>query len=285
LSVRDLSGEVIVLKKYKILFVGCGNMGEAILRGIITSGYIESKDIVFYELDKKRIKYIEKTYAVKSVKNIGEGIHYSEYILLCVKPQNIKQVLKDIRKYFDKDINPLISIAAGISTGFIERSLGCKCSVMRVMPNAPALFNRGMTAISSGKYSSKNDQQFTRDLMNQIGECIIIDEGLQNIATAISGSGPAYFFLFCKYIIETAVKNGIPEDDARTLVNETMIGSGIMIGKSGLEVDKLISRVASPGGTTEKALKVLTKKCFENIISRAIGEAVKRSIELEGELR
>jgi len=259
-------------------------MGEAILKGIITSGYMESKDIAFYELDKDRIDYIEKTYAVESVKNIGEGIRYSEYLLLAVKPQNIKQVLAEIRKYFDKDINSLISIAAGVSTGFIEKSLDCGCSVMRVMPNAPALFNKGMATISSGQYSSEKDRQFTADLMDQVGECIMIDEELQNISTAINGSGPAYFFLFCKYMIEAAVKNRIPEDDARTLVTETMIGSGIMMSRSSLEMDKLISRVASPGGTTEKALQVFSDGSLGNIISRAISNAAKRSVELEDEL-
>jgi len=272
------------LKKYRIIFIGCGNMGEAILKGIITSGHIESKDITFYELDKNRIKYIEKTYAIESVKNIDEGIRFSEYVLLAVKPQNIKQVLAEIGKYFDKDINSLISIAAGVSTGFIEESLDCKCSVMRVMPNAPALFNRGMATISSGQYSSKKDQQFTADLMDQVGECIMIDEELQNISTAINGSGPAYFFLFCKYMIEAAVKNGIQEDDARKLVTETMIGSGIMISRSSLEMDELISRVASPGGTTEKALQVFSDESMGDIMSRAIGNAVKRSVELEDEL-
>jgi len=258
-------------------------MGEAILTGIITSGYIESKDIAFYELDKNRINHIEKTYAVKCVKNIGEGVRYSEYLLLAVKPQNIKQVLAEIRKYFDKDINSLISIAAGVSTGFIEKSLDCKCSVMRVMPNAPALFNRGMATISSGQYSSKKDQQFATDIMEQVGEYIMIDEKLQNISTAINGSGPAYFFLFCKYMIEAAVKNGIPEDDARTLVTETMIGSGIMMSRSSLEIDKLISMVASPGGTTEKALRVFSDESMGDIISRAIDNAAKRSVELEDE--
>ncbi len=259
-------------------------MGEAILKGIITSGYIESKDIAFYELDKKRINHIEKTYAIESVKNIGEGIRFSKYVLLAVKPQNIKQVLAEIGEYFDKDINSLISIAAGVSTGFIEKSLDCECSVMRVMPNAPALFSRGMATIRSGQYSSEKDKQFTTDLMHKVGECIMIDEKLQNISTAINGSGPAYFFLFCKYMIEAAVKNGIQEDDARKLVTGTMIGSGIMARRSSLEMDKLISRVASPGGTTEKALQVFSDESMGDIISRAIGSAVKRSVELKDEL-
>jgi pyrroline-5-carboxylate reductase len=272
------------LKRYKIIFIGCGNMGEAILKGIIDSGYLENKKIAFYELDKKRIKYIEKTYTVESIKDLSEGVRDSEYILLAVKPQNIKKVLMEMRKYFNKETNSLISIAAGISTGSIEKILDCKCSVIRVMPNAPALFNKGMAAISSGRYAKEKDELFTTGLMNQVGECIIINEELQNISTAISGSGPAYFFLFCKYMIEEAVKNGISEDDARKLVTETMIGSGIMIKISGLGMDELISRVASPGGTTEKALQVFSDRSLGNIISQAIGDAAKRSVELEREI-
>jgi pyrroline-5-carboxylate reductase len=259
-------------------------MGEAILKGTINSGYIESNNIAFYELDKKRIKYIKETYAIESVKDLGEGICDSEYILLAVKPQNVKKVLIEIKKYFNKELNSLISVAAGVSTGYIEETLDCECSVMRVMPNAPALFNKGMATISSGRYSSEKDEQFTADLMSQVGEYIIIGEELQNTSTAISGSGPAYFFLFCKYMIEAAVKNGISEDDARKLVSETMIGSGIMMSRSGLGIDELISRVASPGGTTEKALKVFSDKSLGNIISLAVRDAVKRSVELEGKL-
>jgi pyrroline-5-carboxylate reductase len=141
-----------------------------------------------------------------------------------------------------------------------------------------------MATISSGQYSSEKDQQFTAGLMGKVGECIMIDEELQNISTAINGSGPAYFFLFCKYMIEAAVKNGMQEDDARKLVTGTMIGSGIMARRSSLEMDKLISRVASPGGTTEKALQVFSDESMGDIISRAIGSAVKRSVELEDEL-
>ncbi|MFC2144891.1 pyrroline-5-carboxylate reductase [Actinomycetota bacterium] len=273
------------MKRYKIIFIGCGNMGEAILKGLINSGHMESKNLAFYETDKKRIKYIKETYAVESIKNLSEGIRDAEYILLAVKPQNIKKVLKGIRKYFNKDVNSLISIAAGVSTGFIEKTLDCECSVMRVMPNAPALFNRGMATISSGRYSSEKDLQFTADLMGHVGECMIIEEELQNISTAINGSGPAYFFLFCKHMMEAAVKNGVSEDDARKLVTETMIGSGIMINGSGLGMDELISRVASPGGTTEKALQVFSDKSLGNIVSSAIRDAAKRSVELEGGLK
>ncbi len=272
------------MKRYKVTFIGCGNMGEAILKGITASGFIGNKSITFYEVDKKRSEYIKNTYGIDMAGSISESARNSEYILLAVKPQNIKKVLMELKKCFKQDINSVISIVAGISTDFIEKSLGGQSSVIRVMPNAPALFNSGMATISSGRYSSERDRQFTEELIKQTGKYIIIDGDLQNISTAINGSGPAYFFLFCKYIIEAAVKNGISEDIARRLVTETMIGSGIMMNGSDLEMDELISKVASPGGTTEKALQVFASRCLGDIVIEAVEDAAKRAKELEENL-
>lgn len=259
-------------------------MGEALLRSIIDSGFIKNKDIAFFEADKERSKYIENTYEIDRTGSISESARDSEYVLIAVKPQNIIQVLAELKKSFNAEINSVISIAAGISTDFIERSLDCNSHVMRIMPNAPAFFNSGMATISCGRYSSEEDLQFTVELMKQTGKYIIIDEDLQNISTAINGSGPAYFFLFCKYMMEIAVKNGISEDIARKLVTETMIGSGKMINGSGLGMDELIYKVASPGGTTERALQVFSSKCLGDIIMEAIEDAAKRAKELEEDL-
>ncbi len=190
----------------------------------------------------------------------------------------------ELKKCFKQDTNSVISIAAGISTDFIEKSLGGQSSVIRIMPNAPALFNSGMATISSGRYSRESNRKFTEELINQTGKYIVIDEDLQNTATAINGSGPAYFFLFCKYIIEAAVKNGLSEGTARRLVTETMIGSGIMMNGSDLEMDELISKVASPGGTTEKALQVFANRCLGDIVIEAVEDAAKRAKELEENL-
>jgi pyrroline-5-carboxylate reductase len=152
------------------------------------------------------------------------------------------------------------------------------------MPNTPALYNKGMITISPGKYAGRQDLEFVTCLMDKVGSSIVMGEDLQHISTAINGSGPAYFFLFCKALSEAAVKNGLDRDTAKILSADTMIGAGEMIKRSGMDLEELISRVASPGGTTERALLTFRKRNFEKIIAEAVENALKRSMELEREI-
>ena len=153
------------------------------------------------------------------------------------------------------------------------------------MPNAPALYKKGMAAISSGKFVKNKDLKFAEGLIDNIGDYVIVEEKFQNIATALSGSGPAYFFLFCKYMIDAGIKNGLDEDIARQMVINTMIGAGITLMNSKTNIDGLIKMVASPGGTTEKALEEFYKKDLKNIIYRAVEKAIKRAHDLSGVLK
>ncbi len=255
-------------------------MGEALLKGILESSFLSSEQVTFYEKFASRRDYIAKTYGITPIGDICSSVKDSKYLLVAVKPQNIKQVIGEIGEFFRKDFNNIISIAAGISTEFYEKNLGEGTSVMRVMPNAPALYKKGIAAISRGKYADDADQEFTVELMRKIGDTILIREDLQDISTAINGSGPAYFFLFCKALIESATANGLGKKAAKKLVIETMIGAGIMLKRSGLEIDELISKVASPGGTTEQALKSFKKSGLDDIVENAVGDAVRRSKEL-----
>jgi pyrroline-5-carboxylate reductase len=141
-----------------------------------------------------------------------------------------------------------------------------------------------MITISPGKNAERNDLDFVKDLMDKIGSSIVIEEDLQHISTAINGSGPAYFFLFCKALVEAAVNNGLDPDTARKLAADTMIGSGEMIKRSRLDLEELISSVASPGGTTEKALMTFGSRKFGKIVTEAVENALKRSMELEREM-
>lgn len=263
-----------------ITFIGCGNMGEAILKGILESSFLNTAQVVFYEKDALRRDYIAKTYGISASVDICSSVKGSKYLLIAVKPQNIKHIIDEIGRCFRKDINAIISIAAGISTQFYENNLGEGASIMRVMPNAPALYKKGMATISRGKYADNEVKDFTVDLMGKIGETILIDEDLQNISTAINGSGPAYFFLFCKALIGAAIMDGLDEKAAKKLVIETMIGAGDMMKRSDSEIDELISKVASPGGTTEQALKSFNNSRLNDIVGDAVRDAVRRSIEL-----
>jgi pyrroline-5-carboxylate reductase len=255
-------------------------MGEAILKGILESSFLNAGQVAFYEKSASRRDYIEKTYGIVSAEDICSSVKDSKYLLMAVKPQNIKYVINDINDCFIKGSNSIISIAAGIDTEFYEKNLGAGTSVIRIMPNTPAIYKKGISTISRGKYASLEDQDFAISLMEKIGDCILIEEKLQDISTAINGSGPAYFFLFCRALIETAAANGLDMQIAKKLVIGTMMGSGIIMERSGLEIDELISKVASPGGTTEKALETFEDAGLEDIVKNAVESALKRSKEL-----
>ncbi len=255
-------------------------MGEAILKGVLDSAFLAPEEIIFFDINKNRREVIEQTYQILPAEGIDEVIIKAKVILIAVKPQDINIILEKIKKKFDSNKNTVISIVAGITTHFIEKRLPSSASIIRVMPNAPALYKKGMAAISSGKFVKNKDLKFAEGLIDNIGDYVIVEEKFQNIATALSGSGPAYFFLFCKYMIDAGIKNGLDEDIARQMVINTMIGAGITLMNSKTNIDGLIKMVASPGGTTEKALEEFYKKDLKNIIYRAVEKAIKRAHDL-----
>jgi pyrroline-5-carboxylate reductase len=272
------------LKEKKISFIGCGNMGEAILKGLLESSFLKSTEVGFFEKDTARMEFIRNNYHIEGAEDICIAVENSKYLLIAVKPQNIAPLMKELKKCFNPGKNCIISIIAGISTSYFEKNLGIGASVIRVMPNTPALYNKGMVTISPGKKAGRQELDFVNGLMEKIGSSIIIKEDLQHISTAINGSGPAYFFLFCKALMEAAVNNGLDPDTARKLAAETMIGAGEMVKRSEMDLDELISRVASPGGTTEKALMTFGHRKLEQIVGEAVENALKRSMELEKEM-
>lgn len=268
--------------KYKLGIIGCGNMGEALLAGILSQGKIKEKEIIVYDQKEDRNLYMEKNYRLIAAKSIQEILKSSEYVLLAVKPQNIEELLKKVKEFIGN--NKFISIIAGIPTYYIENKIEGKVPVIRVMPNTPALVNKGVFAISKGKYATRKELNFTVSLLSGMGEIVEIEEKFQNLVTALSGSGPAYFFLLCKCIIEAGIKSGIDPEIAKKLVIGTMEGSAEILKRKGGDISKLIDMVTSPGGTTEKALEIFYKAGFEKIVIDAIDSAFKRAGELENML-
>ena len=260
-------------------------MGEAILKGVLDSGFLDPEEIIFFDASKNRSESIRQAHKISRAESIDEIIKKAGFVLIAVKPQDINIVLEGMKKSFDNKKNTVISIAAGITTGFIEERLQPPASVIRVMPNTAALYKKGMAAISRGRFVKNGDLEFTGGLISSIGDYVIVEEKFQNAVTALSGSGPAYFFLFCKYMIEAGVKNGLDEDIAKQLVVNTMIGAGITLKNSKTGIDGLIKMVASPGGTTEKALEEFYGKDLEGTIHHAVEKAIKRAKHLSDHLK
>lgn len=256
-------------------------MGKAILSGVVNSRFLSPVEIIASDLNKDLEKVITSSFGIIWGKSNYDVVKNSKYILIAVKPQSLNDVLGEIKGALNKD-NVIISIVAGIPTYYIQKRLDLAVGVVRVMPNAPSLLGKGMSAITKGDYVSEKDFDFIVNLVKSIGECVIVDEKYQNVATALSGSGPAYFFMLCKHLINAGITEGLPSDVARKLVVETLVGSAEMMKNYEGDVDKLIKMVASPGGTTEAALSKFYKRKIDRIILEAVKSATKRAEELQG---
>ena len=267
-------------KKFILGIIGLGNMGGALLSGIASSGLLKKEKIAVFDIANEKSKKYEADLKVKALDDLKELIINSKYILIAIKPQNLHDIMPLFKKYCDTNNNVVISIAAGIPTSYFERNIG-NIPVLRIMPNTPALYGKGVFAVSGGKFAADEHIEFVESLMSSAGIVVLLDEKLQNLTTVISGSGPAYFFLFCSFMINFAVLNGLDDKTAKEMVINTMIGAGEVLKKTDKTIDALIKSVASPGGTTEKALNIFSENNLENIFNEALGSALARSVEME----
>lgn len=264
------------MKKNIIGIIGGGNMGEALVKGLVEKKLFVSKSIFICEADIKRAQILKDKYRVV-IENLDTVIAKSSTVILAVKPQDMENILSQIKNY-----NKLfISIAAGLTTKFFEAKLGGKARVVRAMPNMPALIGEGMTAICKGRYATLTDLNEAGRIVDAVGGAIKIQEQYMDAITAVSGSGPAYVFLFVEAWIDAAKVLGLDDLEARNLVYETLLGSANLLNKTGISAGELRARVTSKGGTTEAAMKVFFKgNAFGKLMKDALVAAKKRAKEL-----
>ena len=257
----------------KITVIGGGNMGEAIIGGIR-----KNYSVTVCEKDKSRQDHLRQTYKV----NTGEiktSVPGSDVIILAVKPQDIEEVLKEISPGSGPKIL-VISIAAGITTAFIEKHLPEKTRVIRTMPNMPAMIGQGITAVARGKHAKQSDQDLASAIFDHLGKTVAVGEDQLDMITAVSGSGPAYVFLLIETMIKAARSMGLNEELAKQLVRSTFLGSVNLLEMKKEDAASLRSKVTSKGGTTEAAIEVFMKSNIEAIFAQALEAAKKRAAEL-----
>ncbi len=261
--------------------IGCGNMGEAILKGLIAGG-AAAGSISVSEPAAARRRQLKTRYGVAvSAGNVSaaKGAHT---IIIAVKPNVVPQVLTDLKPLVTKDNPLLISIAAGVSTAKILESAGEKARVVRVMPNTPALVGEGMTVLCSGGTATGKDIKQAEELFGSVGQVLVMEERLMDAVTGLSGSGPAYVFLMIEALADGGVKNGIPRDQALTLARQTVLGAARLAVATGEHPGVLKDRVTSPGGTTIAGITALERGRFRASLIDAVTSAAERSEELGG---
>ncbi len=255
-------------------FIGTGKMGSALLKSINATGLSES--ITASDNNTESLSIIEKL-GVKTTQDNNEVVTNSDIIFLCVKPQHIGDVLDGIKESTTSN-HIIISIAAGIKINFIESKTNAK--VVRVMPNTPCLVGEMAAGYSFGSKITDEDAKFIDKLLNSAGNAFKVDEEKLDAVTALSGSGPAFFAEFIGSIAKAAEDEGLDSDIAFKLACQTAKGTGKLLIEKNSAPDELIKMVASPGGTTEKGLEVLSKHDFKKILTETIKATAERSREL-----
>ena len=263
----------------KIAFIGAGNIGEALIRGIIADGLYPRDAIIAADPDERRRDEITRQLRIKVTVDNREAVHAADLVLLAVKPQILAPVLDEISGNLTED-HLLISILAGVSTRRLEERLAKKVPVVRVMPNTPALVRAGIAAICGGRYAGPDDLKAVESIMSAVGDVLKVPEELIDAITAVSGSGPAYIFLFTEALARAGEKLGLPREQADLLARKTVTGAGRLLEETDRSPGELRKNVTSPGGTTEAALRTFARLGFEEIMEEAVLAARDRAREL-----
>jgi pyrroline-5-carboxylate reductase len=268
-----------MLKGGKIAIIGGGKMGSIIARGLITQKMAAPKNIIISDIDARRLDVLRKSLKTGISHDNLKAVKGVDIIILAVKPQNMAATLQEIRSAVTKS-KILISIAAGITTKFIESNLVKGIRVVRVMPNTPALVGEGAAAVAAGRYAKAADVKLARSIFNAVGISVEVKEKLMDAVTGLSGSGPAYFFLIIEALIEAGLKTGLSRTLAKKLATQTMLGAARLCIESDKEPAQLREMVTSPNGTTFAGLKVMEKRKIRDTIIATVKAATNRSKEL-----
>jgi pyrroline-5-carboxylate reductase len=267
----------------KLGFIGGGNMAEALAHGLIQHKVFKPADIIMSDVAPERRRKLARSLKVAATGDNKEVLRDSAAVLLAVKPQTIDNVMSDLAGELAKSKKSklFISIAAGITIERLTRGLGKRARVIRVMPNAPAMVGHGMAALVRARGATPADEKFALKIFNAVGDAVALkDEKLLDVVTALSGSGPAYVYLFAKAMADAAVSENIPRELAIRMTLKTIRGAEHLMRESKREVADLIRAVASPGGTTEAALRRFAEHGFSDIVASALHAASDRSREL-----
>jgi pyrroline-5-carboxylate reductase len=266
--------------KKKIGFIGGGQMGEALVKGLLKAGLYDKQSIFVAEPNAAKRELLETAYGIATSETVDFVWQASDTVILAVKPQTMAEVLASAKKCL-RDTHLIITIAAGLPISTYEKLLGGdRRKIIRVMPNTPALILEGASAICRNALVTDDELQSAAAIFNAVGKSVILDERYLDAVTGLSGSGPAYVFTFVEALIDAGLKTGLARDVAETLALQTVLGSVKLMLENKEHPAVLRSKVTSPGGTTIAGLHVLEKSGFRGIVMDAVEAAANRATEL-----
>jgi pyrroline-5-carboxylate reductase len=259
--------------------LGGGKMGEALIAGLVHSGWRSSHEIVVTGRRRERLNELAQSYGVIATLSNSDAAADAEIIVLAVKPQDLEGLLGEVHDHVRPD-QTVLTLVAAMPTSFIEARLADSIPVVRAMPNTPSLVHEGMAGIAPGKYANDEHLALAKEVLGQVGRVVTVAETYLDAVTAISGSGPAYFALLAEAMIEGGILLGLSREVSTELVIQTMLGSAKLLRDERMHPVELREMVTSPGGTTIRAIRVLEQSGVRAAFLNAIQAAMDRSTEL-----
>lgn len=280
LPAKKSLGKDIPLMQIKLGILGTGNMAEALISGLTAKKVISARDIIGFDIDSQRLEKMRKKYRIQTTDSATRLVSQCNLLLLAVKPQQLSQLLADISGLLTSN-HLVLSIAAGVDTRRLLKEIGKPVRLVRLMPNTPALVGLGATAFFVTKSCKNADRQLVNKLFSSVGLVVEVKkEDLLDSVTALSGSGPAFVYLFLKALIDGGTKLGLTSSTSRQLAIQTVLGATTLLDRSAETPEDLIIKVASKGGTTEAGLRTLGEKGFTDAVTECLKAAQKRAHEL-----
>jgi len=267
-----------------ISFIGAGNMASAIIGGMLDSGF-QAGDIWVSAPDDNHLQSLRKRFGISVTTDNRYCAEQADIVILAVKPQVMADVCRDIAPMVQNTRPLMVSIAAGLTSDTLDEWLGGGLPLVRVMPNTPSLVRKGAAGLFANNQVKDKQKKMVQSVFESIGSALWVeDENLLHAVTALSGSGPAYFFLMLEALESAATEAGIEADTARALAIQTMAGAAEMAGRSEHDPAQLKRNVMSPGGTTEQAIHTFEDGGLRELVKKAYGAAFERSQEMSKEL-
>ncbi|MCR4715594.1 MAG: pyrroline-5-carboxylate reductase [Lachnospiraceae bacterium] len=273
----------------KIGFIGCGNMGKAIMAGILAKGLASKDEIIASDVSEAARNACNEQYGVNITDDNRTVVKESDIVFLAVKPTYYEDVITDIRKTVSEVLSQreglspglmFISIAPGKTISWLDKNIGDeRIKIVRTMPNTPALVGEGITGVAFGKNLDHEDKELALKLLNSFGKAEVVKENLMDVVTSVSGSSPAYVFMFIEAMADAAVADGMPRAQAYTFAAQAVLGSAKMVLETGKHPGELKDMVCSPGGTTIEAVRVLEAKGMRSAVFEAMKACTKKSRE------
>jgi len=269
----------MTIKGLTVGFIGAGNMGEALIKGLIEANLVPATSIHATDVRLERLKELDRQFGIQVSSDNADLVRHSDIVILAVKPQIMDSVLKEIAPAVTRK-KLLISIAAGVSTAKIRAVLHKDARLIRVMPNTPALVLEGVTAIAKADGLEPDDLDTAGEIFSAVGRVVVLDETLMDAVTGLSGSGPAYVAIVIESLADGGVRMGLDRITAMTLATQTVLGAAKLLLETGLHPGALKDMVSSPGGTSIAGIAALEEGGIRTTFIKAVERATERSREL-----